>query len=466
MKRGVGRVCGVAILAGVSCCAWSGQQAGYATWRRTPATTERMTQRLEATATRLQSEAPLARMALSDIAYPADQRDYRALNGNAVLLISALVWDRAELPLAQVLVVAADKTTVLTRIYAVLSDQTGSASLPVKTFGPYREDVLCLLPVRLRLQPADVVVDLGGGKGRLKVTSFGATVPPRISSVMTTDTLGNGPSEQVLNTFIRGEFPGVLDPPRARRSEPASEGELSEITARGRQIARYDIAAWRATDALHALGPQPGSTSQYIATEEGGRWTVVFGALDDDRAKFRVVYEAVQEKDDPTRFTARKLDSPREETGSVLFRARAIQMALSDFAPWDRPYNVAIVPAPDRQLFVYFMPAQTEHNIFPMGGDARYLVSRDGTTILDKRQMHRATLEFKPPASGGMDGSFHTAALDDAPEDTDVFHVLARTPSVAELILTPQFVYSVQTDGTISFVMKTDAFLKALNHTK
>lgn len=466
MKSGFGGVYGIAILTGVSCYAWSGHQAAYATWRRAPATTERMTQRLEQAATQLQSEAPLARIVLSDVAYPGDQRDYRALDGNAVLLISALVRDRAEIPLRQVLVVAGDKATVLTRVYSVRSDQTGSTSLPIRTFGPYREDILCLLPVRLRMQPADLVVDLGGTKGRLRVTSFGAAVPPQVSSVITSDTPGNGPSEQVLDRFIRAEFPGVLDPPRAKRSKPAAASELGEIEARGRQIADYDAAAWHATDAVQLLGPQHGSTSHYIAMEEGGRWTVVFGMLDEARGEFQVVYEAVQEEDHPNLFRAKKLDPAREDSGLVLFRARAIETARADFGPWDRPYNVAIVPASERQLFVYLMPAQTENNIFPLGGDVRYLISRDGTTILEKRHLHRATVEFRTPSSGEMDGSFHTAVLDDAPEDTDVFHVLARRPSVPELVLTPQYVYRVQTDGTVRYFMETEPFMKILNQTK
>ncbi len=465
MKRRLGGT--IAVLTAMSCCAWDGQKAGYATWRQVPATTERMKQRLEEVAARLQSDAPSARAVLSDVAYPSDQHDYAALDGNAVLLISAQVWNRAELPLTRILVVAGEKATVLTRIHSVLSDQTGSASITVKTFGPYREDVLCLLPVQLRLQPADVMVELGGNEGRLKVTSFGATVPPLVSSVVTSATLRNGPSEQALDRFIRTEFPGVLDPPRAKRSSPATEGELSEITARGRQLAAYDVAAWHATDAVQAMGPKEGSTTHYIAMENDGVWTVFFGKLDEARGKFQVVYEAVQQKDHPTQFTVRRLDPPREDAASVLFRARAIQTALADLGPWDRPRNVAIVPASEGQLFVYFVPAQTEEKIFPLGGDVRYLISRDGTSILEKRQMHRATVEFGVPSSGKPEiFSFHTAVLDDAPEDTDVFHVLARRASVPELVLTPQYVYRVQTDGTICYVMNTDKFMATLNQTK
>jgi len=460
-----GTICGLVTLAAGPFCAWSLQKTSTGTWRRAPATTDRMTQRIETGALKLQSGTPLARVALSDTAYPRDQAQYTGLDGNAVILITALTQDAAELPLARVSVVAGDKSTDLTRVYSVLSDQTESGSQSVKAFGPYREDVLCLLPIRLRMQPSDVVADFAGNGGRVKLMTFGATIPPQISSVVAASTLGNGPSEEVLDAFIRREFPGVLDPPRKRRRSAAQGSELNGIATRGKQIARYDVAAWHATDAVKALEPKPGGTTHYVATEAGGRWRVVFGRLDETRSKFLAEYEAT-EGSGATEFTAKKLDPPREETGFVLSCARAIDTARADFGPRDRPYNVAVVPASSGQMYVYVLPAQTDVGIYPLGGDVRYLIAPDGITIIEKREMHRAIIEFKSPPSGKVETSFHTAVLDDIPEDTDVFHVLARSPSVPELVLTPEYVYQVKADGTIWYVGTTGAFMKTLNQTK
>ena len=96
-----------------------------------------------------------------------------------------------------------------------------------------------------------------------------------------------------------------------------------------------------------------------------------------------------------------------------------------------------------------------------MGGDARYLISADGSKIIEKRQLHKAILEFSaPPESGNVQGSFHIAVIDDIPEDTDVFHVLSRRPSVPELIATKQYVFQIETDGTIHYLMTWEAFKK------
>ena len=59
-----------------------------------------------------------------------------------------------------------------------------------------------------------------------------------------------------------------------------------------------------------------------------------------------------------------------------------------------------------------------------------------------------------------MEGAYHTAVLDDVPEDTDVFHVLARRPPVPEWVATQKYVYKIEPDGTILYVMTTEAFTK------
>ncbi|MCP9495997.1 MAG: hypothetical protein MSG64_16235 [Pyrinomonadaceae bacterium MAG19_C2-C3] len=121
------------------------------------------------------------------------------------------------------------------------------------------------------------------------------------------------------------------------------------------------------------------------------------------------------------------------------------------------------------------------HTVGGLGGDVRYLISKDGTTIVERRQLHNTIIEFrKPPQIEAAKISFHTAVLDDVPEDTDVFHVLVRTPRVPELVAsgrlaralfsrspvrTPRvpelvaskkYMYQIAVDGTITFLGKTD----------
>jgi hypothetical protein len=103
--------------------------------------------------------------------------------------------------------------------------------------------------------------------------------------------------------------------------------------------------------------------------------------------------------------------------------------------------------------YVYVLPAQTQDGVYPLGGDVRYLLSSDGSSITEKRQLHKAIIEIRPdssPKGTRPAGGYHTHVLSDVPEDTDVFHVLTRKPPQPEYIGTKsKTMYIINTDGTI-----------------
>jgi len=244
-----------------------------------------------------------------------------------------------------------------------------------------------------------------------------------------------------------------------QRKAPPSKAELAQITERGRQLAQYDVAVWYASDAVVATKPTEGSVARYIAKKDGAAWTVMFGRLNDKRDRFLIAYEATQGAS-PKEFAVKKNDPPKEDTGFFLFAAKAVETSLADFKGAARPYNVAVLPASSNQIYVYAVPAQPKEGVFPLGSDARYLVSADGSTVLEKRQLHISIIEFSPAPNENVEAGFHIAVLDDIPEDTDVFHVLSRRPSVPEYVGTKQYVFRIETDGTVSYLMTMEAFKK------
>jgi len=233
-----------------------------------------------------------------------------------------------------------------------------------------------------------------------------------------------------------------------------ADAELAAITERGRLLAEYDQAAWHASDAVQTANPKTVEGQHYIARKESGRWRVVFGALNPDKSKFVIGYEAEQEAK-PKEFLVKRDEPARVDGGFYLFAARALELALADFGPAARPYNAAVLPAEPGDtnakggLFVYLYPGQTKAGIYPLGGDARYLVSADGTKILAKRQMHKSVIESRPPKGKKVEAGFHTHVLSDVPEDTDVLHVLQQDPPVPEFVSTAHFLYEILTNGTI-----------------
>jgi hypothetical protein len=240
---------------------------------------------------------------------------------------------------------------------------------------------------------------------------------------------------------------------KTKGSPLPSIAELAAITARGRMLEEYDVASWHATDAVQDLTPEKGSTRYYIAKMAKSGWVVVFGRLNDAHDKFLAVYEATQGTR-PEFFTTKKYDPPLESNGFYLSAAKAFDAALKDLGPVNRPYNAYAIPSETAQLYVYLLPASDKDGVYLLGGDARYTFSADGSTLLEKRQMHKTILEFnsndKSSGIKKLEAGYHTHVLSNVPEDSDVFYVLSRKPSIPEYIGTmDKTIYIVQVDGTI-----------------
>lgn len=232
-----------------------------------------------------------------------------------------------------------------------------------------------------------------------------------------------------------------------------AQDELAAITERGRLLYEYDQAAWHASDAVQMANPKNVEGQLYIARKENGKWTVVFGKLNKDKSRFDISYEA-DEQGTLRQFAVRQEPAVRQGEGFFLYAARAIEITMKDFGTVSRPYDVAVLPGQADQLYVYLYPAQTKARVYPLGGDVRYLVSADGTKILEKRQMHKSIIETTPKLGKKTAAGFHMHVLSDLPEDTDVFHVLTQDPPLPEFVATPHFTFQVKADGTIQLEEK------------
>ena len=240
-------------------------------------------------------------------------------------------------------------------------------------------------------------------------------------------------------------------PALSQSSPKPSDKDLAAITARGILLAGYDQAAAHATDAVQATHPPDGKVTRYIAHKTATGWIVDFGRLNEAHDKFLVAYEATQTAG-PI-FDVKKLEPEREDTDFNLAADKAISLALKDFvAAEKRAYNVAVLPAGAEALFVYLYPGQVKEGVYPYGGDARYLISPDGSTIVSKRLLHKSILESIPadvPKSSKPAAGYHSHVLSDLPEDTDVFLVLSRQPRMPEYVGAGGHVFEIDIDGKI-----------------
>ncbi|MEP6621190.1 MAG: hypothetical protein ABJE47_17830 [bacterium] len=236
---------------------------------------------------------------------------------------------------------------------------------------------------------------------------------------------------------------------------------LNAITIRGRLLSNYDFASSAASDSVMARKPAAELVRGWVARMRGDRWDVAFGRLNATSDTFFVAFEAHQRKENPDQFDVVTNTPARPDTGYYARASHAIAVAQADFGPQQRPYNPAILERPSGQFWVYLMPAQLRSNVFPLGADVRYLVDRDGKTVLAKRRLHQSLIESIPRRDdkAQLVAGTHTAVLDDIPEDTDVFHVLVRQPQVPEFVVTDAFVYHIGLDGVIRVVGRSSELL-------
>jgi hypothetical protein len=240
----------------------------------------------------------------------------------------------------------------------------------------------------------------------------------------------------------------------AGKDKPLSDAELAEITTRGRMLAEYDSASLHATAALMTLKPELGTVRSYVARKTVTGWVVEFGRFTETQDAFLIVYEAT-EGSNPEQFEVKTYDPPQRDTGFSYIAAKSIDLALRTFQGGYPHYNTYVLPQDSGQMYVYVVPAQLVKDVYPLGGDVRYLISADGSTITETRRLHATVITEtgnSVPAGSKQVAGFHTHVLSDVPEDTDVFYVLRRKPSLPEYIATKSHTYEVQTDGTIKCV--------------
>ena len=176
-------------------------------WRNQPATPARMSQRIEEAAVQYAAHAPIPRIVLYDIGFPNGEQEYAALDGNAVILLTALSQNRDELPVQRVYAVSDGKEIELKLIKVVLAELPTTDSASANTFGRFRADALYLLPMSLRAKNSDLLVDFQRNRLAFKVATFGSPLPDDLNSLLKKKSSGTGPSESALETFIKREYP-------------------------------------------------------------------------------------------------------------------------------------------------------------------------------------------------------------------------------------------------------------------
>jgi hypothetical protein len=248
-------------------------------------------------------------------------------------------------------------------------------------------------------------------------------------------TSGGGKSRGEQSPSTAGELPGV---PATMRQE------LDATTARGREIARYEVAAAAATDTLLASNPDKSQMGMFIAIGQGDNWTVYFGRLSADRQAFDVAYAFACVKD--------RCAPTAAKTGAELADfARAIDKGQGAIEPKTDRYNVNVFREPDRSITLYFTPGNTDPNVLLTGGDYKVSLTTDGETVTGSKPLHMSILKnpAKLPDGATPVGSIANNILSEQPNETDVAATLLYPLFGEHIILCNNWMFRIEKDGHI-----------------
>jgi hypothetical protein len=239
----------------------------------------------------------------------------------------------------------------------------------------------------------------------------------------------------------------------AKPNIPPSADSLSAISRRGRALAEYDAAAWLGADAMTSLSVASDGIRRLIVRRTGRSWEVAVGTLSAKADTFNIEQLATPGIQ-PNKWASTLYEPAEPDTGYFLRAARAVEASIAMFRPAARrPYAAMAIPADDgASWWVYIYPTQIQAGLYPRGGDMRFRVSADGGVVLEFRQMHddideysartaRSSSVTKPQSQAVVSG--------EAPEDTDVFHVIQRRPALPELVRADHFQYRIDVDGSV-----------------
>jgi hypothetical protein len=222
-------------------------------------------------------------------------------------------------------------------------------------------------------------------------------------------------------------------PAGAQTGEEARK--LEHAVARGQLLFELDRAAWVTTDDMfeRVPGARDWPIRGWIVEPDGGQ-----------KGAYAVTYYGF-EPEGPVAYFVGRVRDQRAVSGEAmppagrpvlserqqrLVKAREAAMTL-DYAPCtEAPFNIAIIPPPSDEapLEVYLLSAQTEHDVYPMGGHFLIGIAPDGALLSRRKFMNSCMdLDARPDAAGPEEPAamFLTHLLDPVPTEIHVFTAIA-----------------------------------------
>ncbi len=194
-------------------------------------------------------------------------------------------------------------------------------------------------------------------------------------------------------------------------------GDLSPVEREGWRIYRHDQAAWKATDTLLHDGPGPEGVIGYI-TDEDGDESVIVRFLTRCKDRPCSLLDVRVQGDDA--LIANDL-GPLTERQIASWRARQLAVE-SGYRQCSPNYNSVVFETEYRgepAWRVYLLAASTQPDVLILAGHHRFLVDRDGRTMIENEALSNGCLSMRIEQE--IAAPVVTHILHDTPIETHVF---------------------------------------------
>lgn len=138
--------------------------------------TEKMTKKIIEAAKIYEKNAPIPRITLVDTCVPRTLEEYKAMDTNCIVMITAVTQNKEELPLKRAYIFYEDMTVPL----ELLGSITVKVKDPLtkKVFGAYRVDSYYLIPYVMTLLDYELSVDWAKNREKVVVYKYSGEVKP------------------------------------------------------------------------------------------------------------------------------------------------------------------------------------------------------------------------------------------------------------------------------------------------
>lgn len=181
-------------------------------WVQQPVTSEIINRRIEQATAQYVSYGSVPRAAFHDIAYPADEKEYAALDGFGVMLVSVFSQNAEEIPPKRIFARVGNSEITLHLFTSAFVKDSGGSALVRKVLGPNRWDGLYYYPVYLTRQAEEIVLDFAKNRTGFVMAQFADADRAALDHLKTPiqRPKRDQPPIEALTKLVAREYPGFI----------------------------------------------------------------------------------------------------------------------------------------------------------------------------------------------------------------------------------------------------------------